>query len=331
MKDNNNYISLQEATKYCLYSQEYLSLLARQRKLKSVKIGRNWVTKKEWLISYLKTVNGDFKNNKRIIKEKKEIEPPNNLPIEGLNNKFAISVIEDRPILKKFSFPTIKQQPFLKRKFSIPLVKHQPIFIEKQKTSFSKNWTLPRFSLKFFVASFFILLIIGGFFVFPKVSLNNFSKEAKNISSNLSLQLASISLEDIRFSTLNNFKEYINWLFNNVKTMPQKFVKGYSLFSNFIEDKIQKGYQKFAIFFNPSRNIPLSEEELNPKPVKEGMAVIPYAGTTTEEEAKKKIQKAFSDEVKVEPKDESSGLIIPIFKKEKEGDKYLYVLVPINN
>ena len=43
------YISLQEATKYCGYAQEYLSLRARQGKLKAVKIGRNWVTTKEWV------------------------------------------------------------------------------------------------------------------------------------------------------------------------------------------------------------------------------------------------------------------------------------------
>ncbi|HNV97132.1 MAG TPA: hypothetical protein PKL13_02320, partial [bacterium] len=46
------YITLAEATKYCSYSQEYLSLRARQGKLKSVKIGRNWKTKKEWVEEY---------------------------------------------------------------------------------------------------------------------------------------------------------------------------------------------------------------------------------------------------------------------------------------
>jgi hypothetical protein len=54
---NLKYISLQEAIKYCNYSQEYLSLRARQGKLKSRKLGRNWVTTKEWLKEYLKEVN----------------------------------------------------------------------------------------------------------------------------------------------------------------------------------------------------------------------------------------------------------------------------------
>ena len=50
--EENDYISLVEATKYCEYSQEYLSLRARQGKLKAVKRGRNWFTTKQWLNEY---------------------------------------------------------------------------------------------------------------------------------------------------------------------------------------------------------------------------------------------------------------------------------------
>ncbi|MEK9135087.1 MAG: hypothetical protein AAB451_02205, partial [Patescibacteria group bacterium] len=53
MGKDPNYISLQTATKFCDYTQEYLSLRARQGKLKAVKFGRNWVTKEEWLKEYL--------------------------------------------------------------------------------------------------------------------------------------------------------------------------------------------------------------------------------------------------------------------------------------
>ncbi len=76
----HNYISLVKATKYCYYSQEYLSLRARQRKLKAIKIGRNWVTKKEWVEEYLKKVE-EYKNN---LKTKKFVQPPENLPVEPL-------------------------------------------------------------------------------------------------------------------------------------------------------------------------------------------------------------------------------------------------------
>ncbi|GAI31516.1 unnamed protein product, partial [marine sediment metagenome] len=77
---SNNYISLEEATKYCFYTQEYLSLRARQGKLKAVKIGRNWVTKKEWVKEYIERME-EYNNN---LKEKKLAEPPKNLPIEEI-------------------------------------------------------------------------------------------------------------------------------------------------------------------------------------------------------------------------------------------------------
>ncbi|MDD3284705.1 MAG: hypothetical protein PHZ07_03880, partial [Patescibacteria group bacterium] len=50
--NTNNYITLTEATGYCSYSQEYLSLRARQGKLKAVKVGRNWKTRKDWVEEY---------------------------------------------------------------------------------------------------------------------------------------------------------------------------------------------------------------------------------------------------------------------------------------
>ncbi len=61
---NTEFISLMEATRYCSYTQEYLSLRARQGKLKSVKIGRNWMTKKEWVEEYEKN-SSDTPQGKR--------------------------------------------------------------------------------------------------------------------------------------------------------------------------------------------------------------------------------------------------------------------------
>ncbi|KPJ55078.1 hypothetical protein AMJ47_02220, partial [Parcubacteria bacterium DG_72] len=100
-----NFISLKEATRYCEYSQEYLSLRARQGKLKAVKIGRNWVTKIEWIKEYVASAE-DYKNGvkgkiladkvEKKVEEKKEekiskpafakasvgkqVPPPDNLP-----------------------------------------------------------------------------------------------------------------------------------------------------------------------------------------------------------------------------------------------------------
>lgn len=55
--EGNEYISLKTAAQYCRYSQDYLSLRARQGKLKALKFGRNWVTTREWLQEYVEKVD----------------------------------------------------------------------------------------------------------------------------------------------------------------------------------------------------------------------------------------------------------------------------------
>ncbi|MBU3918395.1 hypothetical protein KKC63_00580, partial [Patescibacteria group bacterium] len=52
IQGKEEYISLAKASESSPYSQDYLSLRARQGKLKAVKLGRNWATKKEWVENY---------------------------------------------------------------------------------------------------------------------------------------------------------------------------------------------------------------------------------------------------------------------------------------
>ncbi|MCK4891326.1 MAG: helix-turn-helix domain-containing protein [Candidatus Pacebacteria bacterium] len=57
-----NYISLHEAAKITNYSQDYISLLCRQKKLNGTKIGRNWVTTKQWIEDYINKTKGSGQN-----------------------------------------------------------------------------------------------------------------------------------------------------------------------------------------------------------------------------------------------------------------------------
>jgi hypothetical protein len=73
------YISLQEASRLCSYSQEYLSLLARRNLLPSKKIDGKWHTTQEWLNQYLE------KNKpEEVIIEKDENK--SDLPIKKKNS-----------------------------------------------------------------------------------------------------------------------------------------------------------------------------------------------------------------------------------------------------
>lgn len=73
-EEEPNYISLKKAAKYCQYSQEYLSLRARQGKLKATKIGRNWATTKEWVKEYEKKMEAYKKGEKYEKEQEKEVE-----------------------------------------------------------------------------------------------------------------------------------------------------------------------------------------------------------------------------------------------------------------
>ena len=55
LSEDQMFISLKEATEYCDYSQEYLSLLARKGRLAAVKIGKDWMTTKEAVVEYIET------------------------------------------------------------------------------------------------------------------------------------------------------------------------------------------------------------------------------------------------------------------------------------
>lgn len=116
------YISLMEATKFCQYSQEYLSLRARQGKLKAIKFGRNWVTTREWLQDYIRRVEAynhklERKKQRRVVVQAvrerfvREPEPPSNLPVE---KTFLEKLVE---AVKSFA-----QQPLLGLTSSRPLL-----------------------------------------------------------------------------------------------------------------------------------------------------------------------------------------------------------------
>ena len=95
------YISLQEATKHCQHSQEYLSLRARQGKLKSIKFGRNWVTKKEWLEEYLGNVEEYNNHLKTSLARLSEVEDEGNLrrrQTSSPNNKIIVAPPDNLPV-----------------------------------------------------------------------------------------------------------------------------------------------------------------------------------------------------------------------------------------
>lgn len=108
-----NYISLSEAAKLTNYSQEYISLLCRQKKMKGTKIGRNWVTKKEWVEHYINQSKGSGQNivavrieNKKSFEEKKSsavVHSQLGVNLCNQNKSFSESEKKEQKINKSLS------------------------------------------------------------------------------------------------------------------------------------------------------------------------------------------------------------------------------------
>lgn len=240
-KNKSDYISLKEATKYCNYSQDYLSLRARQGKLKAVKIGRNWVTKKEWVEQYLKEFNSNYSRREEEL-------------LTHLKRKQA----------------------------SLTLIRYH-----KRERVLDFGFLCLALILVFLSLSFFLLKIERG------VSFQNYlSKET------LKEMMVSFSSRDFQASLADTFIDYGMWVKEEAKSLA--------------------GFGK--------------KKEITEKPLatktKEGVVIV--SSVSEREEIKNKIKKVFSDKVKIEPKDEISGMIIPVFKT-KQQQKYLYILVPVRD
>jgi len=333
------YLSLQEATKHCDYSQEYLSLRARQEKLKAVKIGRNWVTKKEWVKDYIKENGNGKKTNKKRKKKSIEIKPPENLPVEEKEKKplvfeYKKEELKTKKAKRRRYFSVAKNWPAPEIKFSLPFVEHQPFSIEKFITVSPQRKLLSKVFVSAVVFLFFLSIMTGGIIFFEqanvKKSLEKAEKNYEIINEDFLLFVENINSKYIWVSTANTYKKYGKWLGASIKDSPQ-----------ILKDKTAKLYQiikspfvKIYKFVFPSEEATKQLEtgeipEMTKEPeVKEGMVVTP--STDQDEEVKEKIKEVFSDEVEIKEQDNSSGIITPVFKEE-DGEEYLYIMVPIKD
>lgn len=272
------YITLQEASKLCSYSQDYLSLRARQGKLKSAKFGRNWVTTRRWLDEYIKKAkeyNDTHNGNGHRPKLLKEINDSILIPA------IPVEIISETKKIKTIKVP-----------FNLPIEKAAE----------------PK--LNFALGLIIILFLAGGIFseiFFLNNALGNIASffpqefyigfDTANIKANSEIITADLQ---------GKIKEYFKDLFEGAK------IQFTNLKSRILS--LRDLFNKKSILVGEGKN--------------EGLVVIP--SSEENESLKEKIKKSFSDEVKVEIKDESSGIITPIFRKG-DGEQYLYIMVPINN
>ncbi len=292
-----NYISLQEATKYCNYSQEYLSLRARQGKLKAIKIGRNWVTTKKWVKEYFS------KNQKtKVTLNKFEKNKKNN----NYNLKSFFS-------FQKSAFIFILIIVFVS--VLIPVIGNKPL---------SQNFIVNTIRYDFPAS---LDNVLDSFNNSSAIFANKLLTADKKITASL-LNGVNKKVFPIIHQTKESIKEktqkFAIALSQNYNIVQNKLNRTYeAVYSSFVNvyDKFTKRLGRKTV----------SEQGSADSFKNKGMIVIPSEKmNATVHNSMKKI---FPDEIIVEiNQDANTEIIKPVFKEDQDQDQeYLFIMVPIVN
>jgi hypothetical protein len=329
---SGDFISLSEATMYCEHSQDYLNLLARKGKLRALKMGRNWVTTREWLQNY--SLRMEQKKVKRIrslfISEAAGARFDNFAAPQGIAKEAPTA--EVRAASEKNRARVFKRS-----------IRPAGVLTSCCAAAF----LFASFAFNFFPAHNFLvaysqtaarqILVPAGSMV------NNFgSRIAASFSGadaglpSLKIASADVAEGDFlgaigrAFAFLKNKILAVGgYLFHGktevvaVSGMPAPDLKkSVDKLQQDIASDTRTRFDDFKKEINVDGAIPLIG------PPAQGVIVLPLAGDIDAQ--KEKIKESFSDEVTVRAHDASSGVIIPEFR-DKKNDQYLYMMVPVNN
>jgi hypothetical protein len=197
------YISLKEASESCTYSQEYLSLRARQGKLKAVKFGRNWVTTKEWLDEYL-AISAEDNNHQN--SDQKVFNPPSNLPVKENLLRFDF-----KKEFQKFNAPDFDFSNILVGFNNLKNSLLSELKIEKVKEI---GFTY----IALFILSFFVTNIVFGQTSIKNVysQYTDFTRETSEKFDEEVIVLADVRIPELFGSTLSSIKNTENKIYNNL-------------------------------------------------------------------------------------------------------------------
>lgn len=318
------YISLSEAAKLTSYSQEYVSLLCRQKKMKGTKIGRNWVTTKEWVERYINKTKGNGQNIIPVkIKSAKgkefnsEASEPSSLSFLAENTPMDDSI---PPVIGKLILTAIICSLFVSGFIFLQL--------GLQKGAIKTN---PSQAVKGASAS------IAEGIIFASDSLDAIKNKSAEFAAGDIIAFGG-SLENISDNGKELSAEAKNNLENFAKPIQKKLTRlSYSkdiilsaVFGGMNINKSERGRVAGVEDLNEGggaisdERIDLTNEE------KKGMVVVPLEGDKDSPEnidMINRISSSFSDDVDVRPNEDGiSGMINP---KNNPEENYLYLMVPV--
>lgn len=315
---SKKYISLKKASESVPYSQDYLSLRARQGRLKAIKKGRNWVTTDEWLREYIISISWENKRS--------SFQAENGLmcPRSKSAVKFELSKIIHQ---KTPAYVTWLAGLVLLISAGVLTASHQTTF----KTAFLRLSDTLNTKLYPFYSNAdhdFILEELEPFDRVGQIAGQTTTAVANPNKISFFTNLIAAFQIKARYA----LKTLIFWAKVSLNDYRVFFIHmGNILESWFINEKTE-------LLTWPSENIVKLPKHVARDEVvtnDNGNAVRPVKGVVVapaehEDELKKEIAAAFSDEVNIELDETgASGIIKPIFREPSE-QAYFYMLVPID-
>jgi hypothetical protein len=309
------FFSLQEAARISSYSQEYLSLRARQGKLKAAKVGRNWSTTNEWLQEYI----AKSEDYKKVIEAKKIAEALHKEQEEEKGKSALIStIVPDPPSNLPIYAPEAEAW-------------EEPTFAEiAQRAAF---WRKAQFA---FATAMVVMLVFTGIvsgrneimrvanqvnpavISFSHAVLADAQKFGFAVGNKIEAQHREFTKTSFAAGMGEAGSNYVGWVGENARRIAAWFASPYQRVAKNIQDTFHRNNQ---LVLQP-QDFQVSATE------KKGLVVVP--SSKNNEKVKKQVKQSFSDEVYVYPEDEESGIITPVFR-DRTGEEYLYILVPLQD
>lgn len=280
---SEKYISILEATKYCDYSQEYLSLRARQGKLMAKKNGRNWVTKKEWVQKYIEKNSQYNSTEKKLLIDQGPVfdfQNNNDKTAEKLNS-VSRQNREVRPYQINGVAESVKSPVGIKVSQGKLTKSPEDIWTEENEDIQPPPPTegLLIGDLRFsFNAALVLTLIFAGFFygqnqiksnyINLSSSISQFQVEdytlkipIKTVSKNLfstfdnNIGLATANTKNIFTASKSLFRDYKEWVVENSISIIRNSSAFYYSIDSSLDKNISKMSEQIFGFFTAGQNI----------------------------------------------------------------------------
>ena len=342
------FITLKEAALLCDYSQDYLNLLVRKEKIRALKIGRNWVTKKEWIQEYLTAIE----RKKAGVLERSEVRAAmaaDSVAKSLIAESAICGQISGGQIEKKETLATVeiaRAEEKTKDIFPLPLPPRRFIF-------FKKSIVLMAGCVALCTVLFgAIFLVKSGIF---SSSNNRFSEKAGSLWELSGQEIRSYeakaslvdafgaagkmiaSAKDNLFAGFGvaggKIAGFMGYLVHGktevvaVNEVPAAAPVNKTVLeksTDVLEKNLVENTHDQVDNFRKEFNLPTEGSNTG---TTQGLVVAPASGDIDKQ--KQAIKDNFSDQVAVRPIDDTSGIIVPQFK-DKNGEDYLYMMVPIN-